>query len=103
MKCPECKSEIGVLKHAGWSFDIYARKLRERPEIEWTEAEARVLTTLMKAKGKFVSRLQLLASCTHQPSAKLNLVNVIVYRINGKLDGLINNARNQGYYIMARS
>jgi len=95
---------------AGWKFDVERRRLRDPSgvRVELTRAEFNVLMALVQARGRVLSREQLIERCGGDTSHSFDRsIDILVSRLRRKLDddprapSMIETVRGGGYQFVA--
>lgn len=98
------------LVFAGWTLDVERRRLRDPSgvRIELTRAEFNVLAALVEARGRVLSREQLIERCGGDTSHSFDRsIDILVSRLRRKLDddprapSMIETVRGGGYQFVA--
>ncbi|MDP9813564.1 two-component system OmpR family response regulator [Rhizobium tibeticum] len=98
------------LVFAGWTLDVERRRLRDPSgvRVELTRAEFNVLEALVEARGRVLSREQLIERCGGDTSQSFDRsIDILVSRLRRKLDddprapSMIETVRGGGYQFVA--
>jgi two-component system, OmpR family, response regulator len=104
------ESASSVLRFCGWMLDIERRKLIDPSDVrvDLTRAEHNLLVALVLAKGRVLSREQLIESCGGNASNSFDRsIDILVSRLRRKLDddpktsSMIQTVRGGGYQFVA--
>lgn len=103
-------SSFPTLRFCGWELDIERRKLIDPSgvRVELTRAEHNLLVALVLARGRVLSREQLIESCGGNASNSFDRsIDILVSRLRRKLDddpkmpSMIQTVRGGGYQFVA--
>lgn len=109
-QAPRFVPPAAELSFAGWTFDIERRRLRDPSgvRVELTRAEFNVLAALVEARGRVLSREQLIERCGGDASQSFDRsIDILVSRLRRKLDddprapSMIETVRGGGYQFVA--
>lgn len=104
---PRTNGHVGF---AGWTMDVERRRLQDPSgvRVELTRAEFNLLAALVEARGRVLSREQLIEACGGDASQSFDRsIDILVSRLRRKLDddprtpSMIETVRGGGYQFVA--